>query len=143
MYKYVFTYQISLLMIRWYPLYFQDRYLLISMLFNYLVCIWHIIVSRFEDDRDSQSSMDLYAFIATIIIYVAYQLSFLIIVTIKVNHYKLRNIYVLCMIVIFLYVCLIGLPVFWWSNNTCIINLSIVHSKIRILKWKIISYRFY
>ena len=63
------------------------------MLFNYLVCIWHIIVSRFEDDRDSQSSMDLYAFIATIIIYVAYQLSFLITVTIKVNHYKLRNIY--------------------------------------------------
>nr|XP_022321663.1 uncharacterized protein LOC111123552 [Crassostrea virginica] len=61
-----------------------DRYLLISMLFNYFVCIWHIIVSRFEDDRDSQSSMDLYAFIATIIIYVAYQLSFLIIVTIKI-----------------------------------------------------------
>lgn len=65
---------------------FQDRYLLVSMLFNYLVCIWHIIVSRFEDDSDTQGTMDLYAFIATVIIYIAYQLAFLIVVVIKVSN---------------------------------------------------------
>lgn len=67
-----------------YIVFFQDRYLLISMLFNYLVCIWHIIVSRFEDDSDTQGTMDLYAFIATVIIYIAYQLAFLIVVAVKV-----------------------------------------------------------
>lgn len=61
-----------------------DRYLLVSMLFNYLVCIWHIIVSRFEDDSDTQGTMDLYAFIATVIIYIAYQLAFLIVVVVKI-----------------------------------------------------------
>lgn len=56
------------------------------MLFNYLVCIWHIIVSRFEDDSDTQGTMDLYAFIATVIIYIAYQLAFLIVVVVKVSN---------------------------------------------------------
>lgn len=65
---------------------FQDRYLLVSMLFNYLVCIWHIIVSRFEDDSDTQGTMDLYAFIATVIIYIAYQLAYLIVVVVKVSN---------------------------------------------------------
>ncbi|XP_048777841.2 uncharacterized protein LOC125681694 [Ostrea edulis] len=67
-----------------------DKYLLISMMFNYLVSIWHIIVSRFDDDRDTQSTMDLWAFVATVILYIAYQITFMIIVAIKLFLKKRR-----------------------------------------------------
>lgn len=52
--------------------FFQDRYLLVSMLFNYLVCIWYIIVFCFEDDSDMQGIMDFYVFIVIVIIYIVY-----------------------------------------------------------------------
>ena len=64
---------------------FQDRYLFASMAYNYLVAIWHIVVSRYDDIGDEQIQMDLGAFIGSVVLYVLIQIVFFIIVIVKVR----------------------------------------------------------
>ncbi|KAK3107447.1 hypothetical protein FSP39_014831 [Pinctada imbricata] len=57
-----------------------DKYLLVSMLYNYVVAIWHVVVSRFDHVGDEQRDMDWSAFIASIVLYLIIQLVFTVIV---------------------------------------------------------------
>lgn len=64
---------------------FQDRYILGSMTFNWLVCVWHGIISRFDHNPSYQEDLDFWAFIVLIIIYVIFQVLFYLLVLIKVS----------------------------------------------------------
>ena len=66
---------------------FQDRYIIGSMTFNWLVCLWHAIVSRFDNNPNYQSDLDFWAFIVLIILYVLFQIVFYLLVLIKVGIY--------------------------------------------------------
>lgn len=60
-----------------------DRYIIGSMTFNWMVCLWHAIVSRFDHQPDYQQSLDFWAFIVLIILYVLFQIVFYLLVLIK------------------------------------------------------------
>ena len=64
---------------------FQDRYILGSMTFNWLVCVWHAIISRFDHLPSYQTDLDFWAFITLIIIYALFQIVFYLLVLIKVS----------------------------------------------------------
>lgn len=60
-----------------------DRYILGSMAFSWLVCLWHAIISRFDHRPEYQGDLDFWAFIVLIIIYVLFQIVFYLLVLIK------------------------------------------------------------
>ncbi|KAJ8311110.1 hypothetical protein KUTeg_011338 [Tegillarca granosa] len=63
-----------------------DKYILFSMIFNYLVSIWHAIITFFEYDLDLQRWLDFGAFIFFLTVYILFQIFFVLIVVTKVRY---------------------------------------------------------
>ncbi|KAL4216777.1 hypothetical protein ACF0H5_024500 [Mactra antiquata] len=69
-----------------------DRFIIGSMVFNWIVCVWHAVISRYKDDPD-QERYDHIAFYTLIGVFVFFQLLFWLVVLIKRFYleYKTRN----------------------------------------------------
>ena len=73
---------------------FQDRYILISMIFVSLITFWHAILSQFHYDTDLQSRLDFGVFITFAVVYFIFQVIFIIVMMYQVsfNFIFLKNI---------------------------------------------------
>ncbi|XP_060085710.1 gamma-aminobutyric acid receptor subunit gamma-4-like [Ylistrum balloti] len=60
-----------------------DKYILFSMIFNFLVSLWHAVVSLIDDKTAEDGRHDFWAFIFFIILYSSFQVLFLLNVLIK------------------------------------------------------------
>ncbi|KAK3590900.1 hypothetical protein CHS0354_020877 [Potamilus streckersoni] len=60
-----------------------DKYILGSMIFNWLVTIWHGVVSRFAYSRNLETMLDWWAFMSFVILYGTLQAYFFLMVLIK------------------------------------------------------------
>lgn len=62
----------------WERFWFQDKYILYCMVFNYLVTAWHAIVTLISDDG-TQADCDLYFFIGFAVFYALFHVFFYVI----------------------------------------------------------------
>ncbi|KAL3884622.1 hypothetical protein ACJMK2_024749 [Sinanodonta woodiana] len=67
----------------WNILVIMDKYILGSMVFNWLVTIWHGVVTRFAYDKNLEILLDWWAFMGFVILYGAFQAYFYLMVLIK------------------------------------------------------------
>ncbi|XP_033726406.1 gamma-aminobutyric acid receptor subunit rho-2-like [Pecten maximus] len=53
-----------------------DRYVLFGLLFTYIVCIWHAVISRFNYDVNLGELMDFWAFMSFLIIFLLFHFTY-------------------------------------------------------------------
>ena len=65
---------------------FQDRYILGSMTFLYLICVWHAIVVTISD-IDIGKQADKWAFVSFTLIFAIFQIAYFISVLVQVSNF--------------------------------------------------------
>jgi len=71
------------------PSIFQDRYVLMSMVFSGCITFWHAILARFYYNSELQRNLDFWAFLIFITAYFVFNLVYIVIIVIQVRVFML------------------------------------------------------